>query len=268
VTAQPQSSSKLPLILSLAVVVICVALGGGFIWWYLREGGGSSTVKLSQQDLTAMQSAGQQLTFRQNGGTPTGNPFGVGRGGPPVLRIRTAPDPDGIFSIANFEVIRAGQTLVRVQASATAGAPPTLVFRQRTWGLLQDAASFTIARRIVHEAALAHQLAVTNDQMIALAKIVATPPLKGTYLSGLPVPDSDEAVAVKAWTDYQAASTSNDTAKKAQGMADLLKSMRAIGAAAMTDARTQYSNADAAITQILSAEQVQAYRQGKSLAAP
>jgi hypothetical protein len=265
-TSTSKSSAKLTLVLSLAVVLLCVVIGGCFVWWYLRDG--AATVKLSAQDMLAMQNAGQKMTLRDTAAGIFNPPGRAGTGGPPVLRVRTAPDPDGIFAIVNFQVIRAGQTLVRVQPAETAGAPPTLVFRQRTWGLLQDAPSFTIARRIVHEEALAHQLAVTADQLTSLAKIVSTPPLKGTYLTALPVSDSDMAVAAKAWTDYLAANASTDAAKKNQATADLLKSARDIGSAALTKARTEYGDADNAINQVLNAQQIQAYREGKTLTPP
>jgi hypothetical protein len=261
VQAQIKTSAKLPLVVSLSVVVLCVALGGWFIWWYMRESGGGDTVKFSPQDVAALQSAGQQLAFRQNGGAAVPFMGRPGTGGPPVLLFRAPADPDGIFPVGNFFVIRAGQTLVRVEP----GPPLALAYRQRTWGMLQDAPSFTIARRIVHEPTLVHQLAVTGDQLAALTKLISTPAMKGTYLTALPVSDSDLAVTAKAWTDFMAARAAGDRKTIDQDRTDLLASARDIGAAALAKAKKEYSDAETAINQVLSAQQIEAYRDGKTL---
>jgi hypothetical protein len=266
VTAQSNTSSKMPLVVSLSVLAVCLLLGGGFIWWYLGESGSGSTVKLSVQDVAALQSAGQQLTFRQNGGSAVVNMGRPGTGGPPVLQLRSPPDPDGVFPVGNFIVIRSGQTLVRVQPAAGATTQPTFAFRQRTWGLLQDAPSFTVARRVVHEDSLAHQLAVTHDQLTALAKVVSLPPLKGEYLTALPVSDSDLTVVATAWTHFMAARAANDKKATDQARSDLLQTARDIGAAALARAKKEYADADNAINQALNAQQMQAYREGKTLA--
>jgi hypothetical protein len=252
---QPKSPSKVHALLSLGLVCICLILSALFIWWYAQSISGSSTVKLSADDLAAMQTAGRQLNFQNNGGVPNNN----GRNG--FLQIAPAapppPEPDSIDN----GVIRAGHVLVRVQAAKVAGGPPIMIFRQRTWGLIQDKPNFTIARRIVHETALARQLAVTPDQLAALTKLVATPALKSAYLSALPVTDDEMATAVQAWKAYVAAGPANRAAADA-----VISIVRNIGQAALNRAKANYTAADQQISAILQAQQIAAYHAGKSLA--
>jgi hypothetical protein len=251
---QPKSPAKARALLSVGLVSICLILSVLFIWWYAQSVSGPATVRLSADDLAAMQSAGRQLNFQNNGGVPNAN----SRGG--FLQITPAapppPEPDAILG----QVIRAGQVLVRVQAAAVPGGPPKMVFRQRTWGLIQEKPNFTIARRIVHEAALARQLAITPDQLAALAKLVATPALKSAYLSALPVTDDEMATTVKIWQAYVAAGASNHDAAQA-----VLTTVHGIGNAALSRARQEYTAADQSISAIIEPRQIAAYREGKTL---
>ena len=244
--------------------MICIVLGLGFVWWYFAGAGGSSTVKFTPQDLAAMQDAGKQLTYQGNGGNPT---VINGMGRPLLIMARPLPpDPDGVFSIGSLTVIRAGPAMVRVQA--TAAGKPMFVFRQRTWGRLKDAPSFTIARRIVHEKPLATQLAVTDAQLAQLAKIVATPPLKGAYLSALPVEDAEMTTAATAWAAYQTALASKDPKQVEPATSDMLKTMHGIGDVALARANKEYAASDEAIGQVLTPLQITAYHQGKTISAP
>jgi hypothetical protein len=264
-TQQAQTRSTLPILLSLGMVVLCLVLGGGFVWWYLKGPGQTATVTLSSDDLAALQSAGRRLNYQANGGAPlNANQFGGGGGMQP--RRPPPPEPDGIFMVGSLQVIRAGQVLVRVQPAPTAGAEPKLVFRQRTWGLLADFSTFTIARRIAHEESLAKQLLITPEQLTPLTKIAGSPVLKAAYLTALPVPDQDMDRAHKAWTDYNAALVSNNKDTISKSKADLIKTVREIGVAAMARARKEYADADKDINAVLEPRQIEAYRQGKSLA--
>jgi hypothetical protein len=258
------SSAKVSLVLAGSILVLCFLLGGGFVWWYVQRVNQPTRVTLTPDEMTTMQNAGRQLTIADNGGAR------LNLSGPSTLqrnltfRVQTPTDPDGVFTVGMYQVIRAGSVLVRVQP-ASAGQPPALIFRQRTWGLLMDAPTFTIARRIVHEPPLAKQLAVTPRQLDVLTQIVAAPALKGVYLSALPMPDTDKATALKAWTDYQASMASKDANAIKQAPAAMLMIVRNIGSAAMARAKKEYSDADNAIRQALSSTQIDAYHQGKTL---
>jgi hypothetical protein len=257
---QTQNPSKVSALASLVVVLLCLIAGGLFVWWYLGGSNNSATIKLSASDLAGMQDAGRLLLnpAMQNGG---GQPFQRRVGLP-----QQPMEPDGIFAIGNWQVIRAGRVLVRVQPSSTAGAKPTMTVRQRTWGLLQDPPTFTIARRIVHEPALAKQLAVTPQQLQQLAVIVATPPLKGRYLTALPMLSENMDRLQAVWSSYSQAMAQNDATQQAKLTQELLRTVRATGSAALTKARADYQADDQQINQILQPRQIDAYLQGKTLA--
>jgi hypothetical protein len=255
----PSSSAKIPVALSLGVVGLCLLLGSGFVWWYLKGPGQGRTVVLSAADMTSLQSAGRQLTYQNNGGVPLG-------GGMRRIVNRGPADPDGVFG-GLAQSIRAGQVMVvvRLPLFHPPGARPVLVFRQRNWGMLQETTGFTIARRLVHEDALARQLAVTPQQLAQIAPVVATPVLKGTYIGALPISPEDEDRACRAWADYQTALAGKDGAATAMSLKNLLQTVKSIGNTAMIKARKEYADADKTITDTLTPKQIEAYRAGKTL---
>ena len=263
-TANPPqpTRNRTPLLAAIGLVFLCLAAGAAFVWYEIK-GAASNHVTFSQQDAQAMEAAGQRLTFSANGGIPMA-PAGP-HPGPPPMRRPTQLVPDGVTAVGNWQVIRAGQVLVRVEA-----APPpntvNFVFRQRTWGLLQDSPVFTIARRVVHEDALAKQLAVSNDQLQQLTRLVSQPALKGAYIAALPVPPDDIAKVRQAWTAFLAARSTANPQAIAKARADLLLTVRQTGMAALAHARADYNQADKAITAIFTTRQIEAYREGKSLA--
>jgi hypothetical protein len=247
-------------ILSISLVSLSLLASVIFIMWYMKSAGASNTVKLSPEDLASMQTAGRQLNYQNNGVVPNTN----GRFQPTF--VAPAPPPPDLDRIEN-QVIRAGPVLVRVYATGPAGSIK-LVFRQRSWGMLQDTPNFTIARRIVHEESLAKQLAITADQLSALQKIVASPPLKSTYLSALPVTDAEMAEAAAAWKAYVAAVISNNAANIDAATKAVLSAVGRIGSTALSRAREEYAAADRAITTVVDTRQIAAYRLGKSLTGP
>jgi hypothetical protein len=185
---------------------------------------------------------------------------------------KSPPDPDAIAIAVGGAVqsIRVGMVQVQVQvrpATNPSSAPTTLiVFRQRNWGMLLDPPTFTIARRIKNEDALAKQLMVTPDQMKQLVAIDAMPAVMGKYMTSLPVPAADLDKARQACADY----TKQLTAAKggpaiAALQSDLYKTVGEIGASAMNKAKQDYTDADRAISAILTQQQIDAYRQGKAL---
>jgi hypothetical protein len=259
-TTTPQKSSRsygVPIVL--AVVLLCLSIGSAFVWWYLKSAGGDVTIKLSQADLNAIQKVDHDPPM-----TGVGPNLAV----PRRRQVRPAPVgaglPDGVFPSGDGFVIRAGQVLVRV----TAGDTPTLIFRERAWGLLQDRPVFTIARRIVHEAPLAQQLAISADQMKALKDVVAAPPVAGKYLAALPVNDKNMQLVTALWLSFIKLRTSTDTASKDRARSNLLKTTQVVGASALTQARGEYDEAAAKIRDIVTPRQIEAYRAGTSLTAP
>jgi hypothetical protein len=262
-TTSPRRKPKAPLIVAGLLLLLCVVLAGSFVWWYVSRLTQSSQVTFTADEVQNLQDAGKQLVIRDAGGAsvnPNSGPVLLQR----ALARPAAPEPDGVYTVGSFQVVRVGTTMARVQPAA-AGAPMALVFRQRSWGLIQDAPTFTIARRIVHEAALSKQLAVSNAQMDALNKIVAEPPLKGVYLSALPVPADDMSTAMKAWADYATAQAGTDATAKTQSEQVLIKTIGTVGSVAIAKAKQDYADADNQIKQILTAQQIDAYHQGRAV---
>ena len=261
-TKSPATSSKVSLIASLVMVLVCLLLGGGFVLWYLKAGGETATIKLSADDLAAIQSVNGR-------GGGNGNSNGAASNAParrPALAARAPAEPDGIYGTADLPVIHAGSVLVRIQAAAKPGDLPTLVFRQRTWGLLMDAPTFTIARRVVHEPALAKQLAVTSDQLTKLTAIATLPALNAKFVAALPVPADELAKVGQAWSAYSASLAGTDQIAQEKTKIELLALVRVTGNAAMSNAKKAYADADTQIAAILDQNQISAYKLGKSVA--
>ncbi|MGA2232110.1 MAG: hypothetical protein ABSH22_14535 [Tepidisphaeraceae bacterium] len=252
--------NAVPLLVGLGVVVICLALGAGFIWWYLRGSLDSNTVNLSPADIASIRDTGQRLAYQANGGVPLNRGGGNGFVAPPP-----PPDPDGVFAAGPTQQnIRVGMVQVNVKIPPPGGTP-TLVFRQRNYGMLAEPPTFTIARRIVHENTLAQQLAVTDDQIAKLKPIITQPAMAGKYVLALPVAPADAATVAKAWVAFNATIGGDKTAHD-NARAALLLAARTVGDPAMDKAKAEYEQANQLISSILEARQIEAYKLGKSLA--
>jgi|GEM_PF-7034365 len=251
-----KSRSLLPMALSLAAVIVCLTAGGLFVWWEIANKGGV-VIKLTPDELASLPGARNQ-------------PIGVTPAARAARRPNAAstppPDPDGIFNSGNAMNIRTGNVQVRVSPGPVAGGPPVLVFAQRNWGMLQNSSNFTIARRVVHEDAIAKQLAVTPDQIAKLTPIVSGSAVKGVYVNALPVSKDDMTKALDAWMVYR--KTWTVTGPPPGTPEDLLAAMKDVGNTAMAQARKEYSDADSAISGIITNEQIAAYINNRSLATP
>jgi hypothetical protein len=258
-------SNTARIFLSLAIVLVCLALGSGFIWWYLK-GGDSDTIKLSAADMAAMQDAARQMAYRDNGGVPM---TGRGRGplgSPNFVAPPPPPDPDTVTVMLGIQVIRAGQALASIRPGPKVGDPAIVTFKQKSFGELIDPPSFTIARRIVHEDSLARQLAVGDDQLKQLAVIVASPAVSSKYLAALPVDPTKLDNIRSASAAYTKAMASTDKGAQEKAQSALIDLVRQFGNAAMSTARQEYDDADRNISAILTPRQIEAYKQGKTIA--
>jgi hypothetical protein len=261
VSAASKSSRSygVPIFLSAAVILLCLAVGAGFVWWYLKNSN-DATIKLSSADQIALKKIESDAPPVAGVGPVQAIPR---RRGPRPAAIGTGL-PAGVFPSGDGEVIRAGQVLVRVGP----GNPPTLVFREAAWGLLQDRPVFTIARRIVHEEPVARQLAISAEQMTALKSIAATPAVAGKYLAALPVDPKNMEIVQNLWLAYSKFLKPTNGPARDAVLKTLLNSVRVTGAAALTQARGEYDEEAAKIRDIITPRQIEAYRQGKSLTAP
>lgn len=251
------ASGRISPILSVGMVLACLAAGSAFVWWYLKAPGNSQTIQLSADDMAALQQAGRRVV----GQIP------ANLGAPPPNRPAGPLEPDGIVDSAfGSKVIRIGNVQVRVAPAMFGAKGPTIRFLQRNWGLLQDPLVFTVARRIVNEPSMAKQLAVTTKEMDELKQLVTLPAVRGKYLSALPASPAEIDRAAAAWADYEhGLASTTDPAEKKRLTQSLLKSMQTIGAAALGRAKREYKDAAKQISGVLEPRQIDAYAHQRTL---
>jgi hypothetical protein len=261
-TSPPKTSgNRIPLVSSLLVVLLCLALGGGFVWWEFRTSE-SNVVKLSDADLAEVQSAGQRMQYR---GAAVPAPAAILNQGSPFNP--NTPEANSIRSTAGLTIVYCGKVVVRVYPNTN---PPRILFLQRYWGMLQEPMdqAFTITRRIAHENSVRTQLAVTPEQFARLSAMASSPPVNQAYVSALPIAPDEMARAQKAWGDYSNATHTANAAGLPKALQALFGSFTQIGNAALTKATGQYAASDKQIIGILTTRQMQAYRSGRTLTSP
>jgi len=204
---QVKESRGTSLILSVLVVLICLAGTGAFLWWYVESGNQPQTIALKEPSVVAppvnqpirpmMLGPGPQVPPRQG-------PNGQRRfGNRPMNRVFGA-----IFRGRNGWQVRGGTFALNISAAARPGDPPTMELRLNGIGVavLPMPPDFAIVRRVAHEDVIAHQLSITPDQMKTMVTMADDPEVRGSFTTlypVLPLLPQDLKLLQKDWAAYE-----------------------------------------------------------------
>ena len=191
------------LVISVLVVLLCLAGTATFVCWYLGSGSNSQIIGVKSA-LAASPPLGaanqpQNQFGRRRGGFAAPRRFGRR----PMMQIA-----GNVIRRPWGWQITAGSYLLYVSPAARPDQPVRMQLRYDGYGglAMPMPTDFVIIRRVAHDGVIAHQLSVPPDQLKSLTAMADDPAVRGDYsmlYPVLPVADADWTLLRGDWAAYQ-----------------------------------------------------------------